>query len=148
MEINASNSKRKKRIIIIAALIAIPGFLIAGVFASNTAITLNNGTPLSLGAGYTTATTCDAAVDVSATQTYVANAFKVDSIKITNIDGASCGGKTLALVAVVGGTNQTATFSLATPSNGSTVYTWGQSSNPQLASFSLDQLSTIAVGIS
>jgi hypothetical protein len=141
------NNKRKKAIII-AALIAIPGFLIAGVFASNTTITLNNSTPLSLGAGYTTATTCDAAVDVSATQTYVANAFKVDSIKVTNIDGASCGGKTLALVAVVNGTNQTATFSLATPSNASTVYTWGQSSNPQLASFALDQLSTIAVGIS
>ena len=141
------NNKRKKAIII-AALIAIPGFLIAGVFASNTTITLNNSTPLSLGAGYTTATTCDAAVDVSATQTYVVNAFKVDSIKVTNVDGASCGGKTLALVAVVGGTPQSATFSLATPSNGSTVYTWGQSSNPQLASFALDQLTTIAVGIS
>jgi hypothetical protein len=146
MEQNKSN--KRKKAIIIAALIAIPGFLIAGVFASNTTITLNNSTPLSLGAGYTTATTCDAAVDVSATQTYVVNAFKVDSIKVTNVDGASCGGKTLALVAVVGGTPQSATFSLATPSNGSTVYTWGQSSNPQLASFALDQLTTIAVGIS
>ena len=144
----ATDNKRKKRALIIALLIAIPGLLIAGVFASNTTITLNNGTPLSLGAGYTTATTCDAAVDVSATQTYVGNAFKVDSIKVTNIDGASCGGKTLALVAVVNGTNQTATFSLATPSNGSTVYTWGQASTPQLASFALDLLSTIAVGIS
>ena len=143
-----TENKRKKRVLIIAALIAVPGFLIAGVFASNTTITLNNSAPLSLGAGYTTATTCDAAVDVSATQTYVGTAFKVDSIKVTNIDGASCGGKTLALVAVVNGTNQTATFSLATPSNGSTVYTWGQASTPQLASFSLDLLSTIAVGIS
>jgi hypothetical protein len=148
MENKQDNSKGKKRIIIIAALIAIPGLLIAGVFASNTAITLNSGTPLSLGAGYTTATSCDNAVDVSATQAYVLNAFRVDSVKVTGIDGASCGGKTLALVAVVGGTNQIATFTLATPSNGSTVYTWGQSSTPQLASFALDQLSTIAVGIS
>jgi hypothetical protein len=148
MEKTVEKNKRRKRAIIIAALIAIPGLLIAGVFASNTAITLNNGTPLSLGAGYTTATSCDNAVDVSATQTYVVNAFKVDSVRVTGIDGASCGGKTLALVAVVGGTNQTATFSLATPSNGATVYTWGQSSTPQLASFALDQLSTIAVGIS
>jgi hypothetical protein len=148
MENKQDNSKGKKRIIIIAALIAIPGLLIAGVFASNTVITLNSGTPLSLGAGYTTATSCDNAVDVSATQAYVLNAFRVDSVKVTGIDGASCGGKTLALVAVVGGANQIATFTLATPSNGSTVYTWGQSSTPQLASFALDQLSTIAVGIS
>lgn len=148
MEKTVEKNKRRKRAIIIAALITIPGLLIAGVFASNTTITLNSGTPLSLGAGYTTATSCDNAVDVSTTQTYVLNAFRVDSIKITGVDGASCGGKTLALVAVVNGTPQTATLSLATPSNGSTVYTWGQSSNPQLASFALDQLSTIAVGIS
>ena len=148
MEKTEGQNKNRKRAIIIAALIAIPGLLIAGVLAGNTTITLNSGTPLSLGAGYTTATSCDNAVDVSATQTYVANAFKVDSVKVTGIDGASCGGKTLALVAVVGGTNQTATFTLSTPSNGATVYTWGQSSTPQLASFALDQLSTIAVGIS
>ena len=148
MEKTEDKNKRRKRALIVAALIAIPGLIAAGVFASNTSITLNSGTPLSLGAGYTTALTCDSAVDVSATQTYVANSFRVDSIKVTGVDGASCAGKTLALVAVVGGTNQTATIALATPSNGSTVYTWGQSSTPQLASFSLDQLSTIAVGIS
>lgn len=148
MEKKAQQSNRKKRAIIIAALIAIPGLLIAGVFASNTTISINNGTPISLGAGYTTATSCDSAVDVSATQVYDVNAFKVDSIKVTGIGEPTCGGKTLTLVAVVGGTPQSATISLSTPSVGATVYTWGQSSTPQLASFALDQLSTIAVGIS
>lgn len=148
MEKQGKKVNRKKLVLIIAGLAAIPALLIAGVFASNTTITVNSGAAISLGAGYSTATTCDAAVSVSATQVYDVNAFKVDSIKVTGIDGASCGSKTLTLVAVVGGTPQTATFSLATPSNVSTVYTWGQSSTPQLASFALDQLSTIAVGIS
>lgn len=148
MEKNAQQGNRKKRAIIIAALIAIPSLLIAGVFASNTTISLNNGTPLSLGAGYTTATSCDNAVDVSATQVYDVNAFKVDAIKVTNIGDATCGGKTLTLVAVVGGTPRTATFSLATPSSGSAIYTWNASSTTSLASFALDQLTTIAVGIS
>ena len=148
MENTQDKNKRRKRAVMIAALIAIPGLLVAGVFASNTTISLNSDTPLSLGAGYTTATTCDDAVDVSATQVYDVNAFKVDSIKVTGIDAAGCGGKTLSLVAVVNGTPQSATLSLVTPSVGATVYTWGQSSTPQLASFALDQLSTIAVGIS
>jgi hypothetical protein len=144
----ASDNKRKKRALIIALLIAIPGLLIAGVFASNTTITLNNNVPLSLGAGYTTATTCDSAVTVSAAQDYVGNAFKVTGINVTGIDGADCAQKTLALAAVVNGTTQSATFSLVTPSVSAHVYGWNQSSNPQLASFALDQLTTIAVGIS
>ena len=148
MESTQDKNKRRKRAIIIAALIAIPGLLIAGVFASNTSITLNSGTPLSLGAGYTTATSCDSAVDVSATQVYDVNAFKVNAIKVTGIGEATCGGKTLTLVAVVDGTPRTATFSLATPSVGANIYTWNESSTTSLASFALNLLSTIAVGIS
>lgn len=148
MEKKAQQSNRKKRALIVAALIAIPGLLIAGVFASNTSISINNGTPISLGAGYTTATSCDNAVDVSATQVYDVNAFKVDSIKVSNIDQPSCGGRTLTLVAVVDGTPRTATFSLATPSTNIGVITWNQSSTTSLASFALNLLSTIAVGIS
>lgn len=149
MEKIEDKNKGKKRALIIAALIAIPGLLIAGVFASNTSITLNNGTPLSLGAGYTTATSCDNAVDVSATQVYDATAFKVNAINVTKIGESSCAGKTLTLVAVVSGTARTATFSIATPSpSDSTIYTWNENSTTSLASFSLDALSTIAVGIS
>jgi hypothetical protein len=140
-----TENKRKKRVLIIAALIAIPGFLIAGVFASNTSITLNSGTPLSLGAGYTTATTCDDAVTVSAVQNYQGTAFKVETLTVTGVGQAACAQKTLSLVYVVGGTANTATFTLATPSDGTRNYSVG---HPTLASFALDQLSTIAVGIS
>lgn len=145
MENTQNKNKRKKRAFIIAALIAIPGLLIAGVFASNTSITLNSGSPISLGAGYTTATTCDAAVTVSAVQSYQGTAFKVETLTVTGVDGVSCGGKTLSLVSVIGGTPSTATFTLATPSDGARNYSIG---HPTLASFALDQLSTIAVGIS
>jgi hypothetical protein len=140
-----SDNKRKKRALIIALLIAIPGLLIAGVFASNTSITLNGGTPLSLGAGYTTATTCDDAVTVSAVQNYQGTAFKVETLTVTGVGEAACAQKTLSLVYVVGGIANTATFSLATPSDGTRNYSVG---HPTLASFALDQLTTIAVGIS
>lgn len=141
---NTEKNKRKKRAFIIAALIAVPGLLIAGVFASNTSISINSGSPISLGAGYTTATTCDSAVTVSAVQSYQGTTFKVETITVAGVDSASCGGKTLSLVSVVGGTPQTTTFSLATP----LVINSYSVGHPTLASFALDQLSTVAVGIS
>jgi hypothetical protein len=141
---NTEKNKRKKRAFIIAALIAIPGLLIAGVFASNTSISINSGSPISLGAGYTTATTCDSAVTVSAVQSYQGTTFKVETITVSGVDSASCGGKTLSLVSVVGGTPQTTTFPLATP----LVINSYSVGHPTLASFALDQLSTVAVGIS
>ena len=154
-----TENKRKKRVLIIAALIAVPGFLIAGVFASNTSITLNNNAPLSLGAGYTTATTCDDEVDVAASQAYSGNAFQVNEIRVSNIDqvGSKCGNRTLTLVIVkTGGTTVTSTFSIASTSANTNTYILGQSTgtsgnnvfgNSTLTAFALDQLSTIAVGI-
>jgi hypothetical protein len=160
MENKQDNSKGKKRIIIIAALIAIPGLLIAGVFASNTVITLNSGTPLSLGAGYTTATTCDDAVDVAATQAYSGNAFQVNEIRISNVDqiGTKCGNKILTLVVVpITGSNQTVTWSIASVSANTNTFIFGQSTTSSgnniyassaLTAFAVDNLSTIALGIS
>ena len=141
-----TENKRKTRVLIIAALVAIPGFLIAGVFASNTSITLNSGTPLSLGAGYTTATTCDDAVTVSAVQNYQGTAFKVETLTVTGVGEAACAGKTLSLVYVVSGTANTATYTITTPTPADgDKYSIG---HPTLASFALSALSTIAVGIS
>ena len=97
MEKIENKGNRKKRVIIIAALIAIPGLLVAGVFASNTSITLNSGSPISLGSGYTTATTCDDAVTVSAVQSYQGTAFKVETLTVSGIGEATCAGKTLSL---------------------------------------------------
>lgn len=162
MENTEDKSKRKKRAIIIAALIAIPGLLIAGVFAANTSITLNNGSPVSLGAGYTTATSCDSAVDVAATQNYytTGSAFKVEEIRISNINEASggCNLKTLTAVLVkADGTTSTATWTLASTALTTNVYKFGLTSTSSgssiyasstLSPFALDQLSTIAIGIS
>ena len=162
MEKTEDQNKRKKRAIIIAALIAIPGLLIAGVFASNTAITLNGGSPVSLGAGYTTATSCDSAVDVAATQNYYStgSAFKVEEIRISNINEASggCNLKTLTAVLVkADGSVSTATWSLASTAATTNVYKFGLTSTSSgsniyasstLTAFALDQLSTIAIGIS
>jgi hypothetical protein len=157
-----SENKRKKRALIIAALIAVPGLLIAGVFASNTAITLNGGSPLSLGAGYTTATSCDGAVDVAASQNYYAtgSAFKVEEIRISNINEASSGCNLKTLTAVVvksDGSVSTATWTLASTSATTNVYKYGLTSTSSgsniyasstLSPFALDQLATIAIGIS
>jgi hypothetical protein len=146
MENTQDKNKRKKRAIIIAALIAVPGLLIAGVFASNTTISINNDSPISLGAGYTTATTCDDAVTVSAVQSYQGTAFKVETLTVSGIGEATCAGKTLSLVYVVSGTANTATYTITTPSpSASDRYSIG---HPTLASFALNALSTIAVGIS
>jgi hypothetical protein len=160
MENTQDKNKRRKRAVIIAALIAIPGLLVAGVFASNTIITLNSGSPISLGAGYTTATTCDDAVDVAATQSYSGNVFQVTEIRVSNIDqiGTQCGNKILTLVVVpVTGSNQTVTWSIASVAANTDTFIFGQSTTASgnniyastaLSSIALDQLSTIAVGIS
>jgi hypothetical protein len=160
MENTQDKNKRRKRAVIIAALIAIPGLLVAGVFASNTTISLNSDTPLSLGAGYTTATTCDDAVDVAATQAYSGNAFEVTEIRVSNIDqiGTQCGNKILTLVVVpVTGSNQTVTWSIASVAANTDTFIFGQSTTASgnniyastaLSSFAVDNLATIAVGIS
>lgn len=162
MEKNAQQGNRKKRAIIIAALIAIPSLLIAGVFASNTAISINSGAAVSLGAGYTTATSCDNAVDVAATQNYYStgSAFKVEEIRISNINETSngCANKTLTAVIVkADGTTSTATWAIASTSANTNTYKFGLSSSSSgtniyasstITAFALDQLATIAIGIS
>jgi hypothetical protein len=160
MEKNENKGNRKKRVIVIAALIAIPGLIVGGVLAANTSITLNNGSPISLGAGYTTATTCDASVDVAATQAYSGNAFQVNEIRVSNIDqiGTKCGNKVLTLVVVpVTGSNQTVTWSIASVAANTNTFIFGQSTTASgnniyastaLTAFAVDNLSTIALGIS
>lgn len=61
------NNKNKKRLLILVALVGVMG--IGGVVAA-TSITINGGSPLSLGAGYATATTCDENVTIAANQAY------------------------------------------------------------------------------
>lgn len=162
MEKQDKKFSRKKLVLIIAGIAAIPALLIAGVFASNTTITVNSGAAISLGAGYSTATTCDASVDVAATQNYytTGSAFKVEQIRISNIDqsSAGCANKTLTAVIVKSnGTTSTATWSIASASANTNTFIYGLTSTSSgtniyssttLSEFVLSDLSTIAIGIS
>jgi len=162
MEKQEKKFSRKKLVLIVAGLAAIPALLIAGVFASTTTITVNSGAAISLGAGYSTATTCDAAVDVAATQNYytTGSAFKVEQIRISNIDqrSAACANKTLTAVIVkTTGATTTATWTIASTSENRDTFIYGLTSSSSgtniyssttLTEFVLSDLATIAIGIS
>jgi len=94
------NNKNKKRLLILVALVGVMG--IGGVVAA-TSITINSGSPLSLGAGYSTATTCDTDVTIAATQGYdaLAAVYKITAFNVTGVDlsgtnnlGIGCGSTT------------------------------------------------------
>ena len=163
------NNKNKKRLLILVALVGVMG--IGGVVAA-TSITINSGSPLSLGAGYATATTCDTDVTVASTQAYdtISNIYKITAFTVTGVDiastnsttGLGCGSSTakvmqLAVVTSAGVYN--ASWTLASVAAATDrVYTYGaltQSSNSgttyyasvALTSFSISTLSTVALSI-
>ena len=164
------NNKNKKRLLILVALVGVMG--IGGVVAA-TSITINSGTPLSLGAGYATATTCDEAVTVASTQAYDTreNMYKITAFTVTGIDiiaapaatGLGCGsspGKVLQLAYVTtSNTATTASWTLASVASATDrVYTFGSLGNGSvsgttyyasvaLTSFSISTLSTVAISI-
>jgi len=165
---NKSKNKNKKRLLILVALVGVMG--IGGVVAA-TSITINGGVPISLGAGYTTATTCDAAVTISAGQTYDtgANVYKVNALTVSGLDLTSYGvgtGNTgcankimnIAYVTALGAAVQASwtlpSSTLTTHSfvwgsiGGNTVATPTWYAGTTLASFGIDTLSTIALSIS
>ena len=94
-------SKRRNKLFFLLSLCAVFG--IGGVVAA-TSITINAGSPLSLGAGYATATTCDTDVTISTDQAYdtAANIYKITALTITGVDisptntstGIGCGATT------------------------------------------------------
>ena len=164
------NNKNKKRLLILVALVGVMG--IGGVVAA-TSITINSGTPLSLGAGYATATTCDEAVTVASTQAYDTreNMYKITAFTVTGIDigatntttGLGCGsvpGKVLQLAYVTtSNAATTASWTLASVASAADrVYTFGATAggtvsgtsyfaSVALTSFSISTLSTVAISI-
>jgi D-serine deaminase-like pyridoxal phosphate-dependent protein len=156
---NKSKNKNKKRLLILVALVGVMG--IGGVVAA-TSISINGGVPISLGAGYTTATTCDADVTITAGQTYDpgSNLYKVDAFNIGGLNVASgyCNNKVMQLAVVTSGGTQQASWSL--PSSATLFdYQYGASSsvsnagNYQYAStamtaFDIATLTTVALSIS
>jgi hypothetical protein len=158
---NKSKNKNKKRLLILVALVGVMG--IGGVVAA-TSITINSGVPISLGAGYTTATTCDSDVTITAGQTYDTgtNLYKVNALNVTGVDTAAnaCGGKVMQ-IAYVNTSNVAyqASWTLPTAGIGNTVtFVWGGTSatfatplwysTTTLASFDIATLSTVALSIS
>ena len=163
------NNKNKKRLLILVALVGVMG--IGGVVAA-TSITINSGSPISLGAGYSTATSCDESVTVSAGQGYdvTDNIYKVNSLEVsginlwlaTNSTGNGCGLKTLQLAWVAtsaaGGAATSTSWVLPSSSLTTQIFRFGSTANTvtgnyynasaALTSFSIANLSTIAISIS
>ena len=166
------NNKNKKRLLILVALVGVMG--IGGVVAA-TSITINSGTPLSLGAGYATATTCDADVTVASTQAYDTreNIFKITAFTVTGVDqsstkadtGIGCGATTRKVMQLAyvttSNTAVTASWTLASVAQATGeayIYTFGATGNGSvsgstyyasvaLTSFSISTLSTVALSI-
>jgi hypothetical protein len=156
--------KRKRRIKLYFSLFIALLFGIGGAYAA-TSININNGIPISLGAGYSTATTCDEAVQIDAGQTYDSggsNQFRVTSFTVTGVDitDAHCAGKVLQLAVVLTDlSNQQATWQLGSSSATNLSYKFGATGNGSLvgntynasialASFDIATLSTVALSIS
>jgi hypothetical protein len=159
---NKGKNKNKKRLLILVALVGVMG--IGGVVAA-TSISINGGVPISLGAGYTTATTCDAAVTITAGQAYNAstNLYEVNALNVTDVNTASgnCNNKVMQLAYV---TTTPATFqaSWTLPSSASNfTYQFGATgtgvynapsstyyASVALAAFDIALLSTVALSIS
>ena len=166
------NNKNKKRLLILVALVGVMG--IGGVVAA-TSITINSGTPLSLGAGYATATTCDADVTISTNQAYDTreNIYKITAFTVTGVDqsstntttGIGCGATTRKVMQLAYITTSNAAVSaswtlasVAKATGEAYIYTFGAIGNGTvdgsiyyasvaLTSFSISTLSTVALSI-
>ena len=166
------NNKNKKRLLILVALVGVMG--IGGVVAA-TSITINSGTPLSLGAGYATATTCDADVTISTNQAYDTreNIYKITAFTVTGVDqsstntttGIGCGATTRKVMQLAyvttSNTAVTASWTLASVAQATGeayIYTFGEYGDGRVAgssyyasvaltSFSISTLSTVALSI-
>ena len=159
---NKGMNKNKKRLLILVALVGVMG--IGGVVAA-TSITINAGVPISLGAGYTTATTCDAAVSITAGQTYNVdtNLYNINAFDITNLSVASgaCNNKTMQLAVVTTMAGSPIQASWALPSSASaftyifgpdatknTIVSLNHYASTALTAFDIATLSTVALSIS
>ena len=160
MESKGKN-KNKKRLLILVALVGVMG--IGGVVAA-TSISINAGVPISLGAGYTTATTCDTDVTITASQGYDegSSLYKVNAMNIStvNIASGACNNKVMQLAVVyTTGTPSQASWTLSSSAVTTAVYQFGATGNgtvsgiyhyasTALTAFDIATLSTVALSIS
>ena len=158
---NKGTNKNKKRLLILVALVGVMG--IGGVVAA-TSISINAGVPISLGAGYTTATTCDTDVTITASQGYDegSSLYKVNAMNIStvNIASGACNNKVMQLAVVyTTGTPSQASWTLSSSAVTTAVYQFGATGNGTvsgiyhyasvaLTAFDIATLSTVALSIS
>ena len=158
---NKGTNKNKKRLLILVALVGVMG--IGGVVAA-TSISINAGVPISLGAGYTTATTCDTDVTITAGQGYDVGSslYKVNAMNIStvNIASGACNNKVMQLAVVyTTGTPSQASWTLSSSAVTTAVYQFGATGNgtvsgiyhyasTALTAFDIATLSTVALSIS
>ena len=158
---NKGKNKNKKRLLILVALVGVMG--IGGVVAA-TSISINAGVPISLGAGYTTATTCDTDVTITAGQGYdeASSLYKVNAMNIStvNIASGACNNKVMQLAVVyTTGTPSQASWTLSSSAVTTAVYQFGATGNgtasgiyhyasTALTAFDIATLSTVALSIS
>jgi hypothetical protein len=123
-----------------------------GVFAANN-ISVNQGVPVSLGAGYSASTTCDNAITINTENQFVNSQFMISTISISDIDATypnGCGSSILDLSLIVNGTLVNASFPIASSSLNSTYQFGGTSgygyfANTALTPFDIASLSSVAL---
>jgi hypothetical protein len=118
METKSQRSSKKKFLLILGLILG-AALLGGGVYAS-TAIQLNSGQVVNLGAGVAAVNACNSAATVS-TQTYF-NAsqakYLLGTISLAGINDANCQGKTIQMAFVIDGTPYTTSWTV--PSSGAT----------------------------
>jgi hypothetical protein len=109
MQISKSTKYGFVGVVIVAAI----AFLVSGVLATTSAITLNSTNTVSLGAGAAYATTCDSAITVTPLTSFISGEYKLTTISVSGIDGTpDCEGKTLNLAFLHTSGNQFASWTL------------------------------------
>jgi hypothetical protein len=127
-------------------------FGLGGVLAATT-ITLNQGAPIALGAGYTASTACDSSITINTQNQFINNKFMVSTISLSNIDATypnGCGSSVLDLSLVVNGSLVNTSFSIASSASNNN-YLFGGSAgtgflaNSVLIPFDISQLTSVAL---
>ncbi|MEI8184998.1 MAG: hypothetical protein WCG39_05560 [Actinomycetes bacterium] len=123
-----------------------------GVFAANN-ISVNQGVPVSLGAGYSASTACDNAITINTENQFVNSQFMISTISLSDIDATypnGCGSSILDLSLIVNGTLVNASFPIASSALNSTYQFGGTSgygyfANTALTPFGITSLSSVAL---
>ena len=145
--------ENRKKIIKATFLLSFFGvFGLGGVLAATT-ITLNQGAPISLGAGYTASTVCDSAITINTQNQFINNKFMVSTISLSDIDATypnGCGSSVLDLSLIVNGSPVNTSFSIASSASNNN-YLFGGSAgtgflaNSVLTPFDISQLTSVAL---